>query len=183
MKIKLDEQKVTQAAAHLLKLRGGPMHYIKLIKLLYLADREALLRYGRPITYDNYVSMDHGPVLSQTYNLIVEDTRPGQPSFWKAHIQNTEDYAVKLTKEAGDGKLSDAEVEILEEIFKKYGTMNRWALIDDVMHALPEWHDPHGSSLPITHIEVLRVCGKSDAEATAIAEELESLSVTHSLLS
>ena len=32
------------------------MSYMKLIKLLYLADREALARWGRPITTDQYVS-------------------------------------------------------------------------------------------------------------------------------
>jgi len=42
MKLRFDEAKATQAATLFLKLRGGRMHYIKLIKLLYLLDREAL---------------------------------------------------------------------------------------------------------------------------------------------
>jgi len=46
------------------------MNYLKLMKLLYLADRESMRRNGRPISGDRYVSMDHGPVLSQTLNLI-----------------------------------------------------------------------------------------------------------------
>jgi uncharacterized phage-associated protein len=70
MKLLFNEAKATQAAARLLKLRGGSMSYIKLMKLLYLADREALIRWGRPITTDRYVSMDNGPVLSRIYNLI-----------------------------------------------------------------------------------------------------------------
>ena len=37
-----NERKATEAAAHLLALRGGQMHYLKLLKLLYIADREAL---------------------------------------------------------------------------------------------------------------------------------------------
>lgn len=28
------------------------MHYLKLLKLLYLADRRALLRWGIPVTWD-----------------------------------------------------------------------------------------------------------------------------------
>jgi hypothetical protein len=32
-----NERKATEAAAYLLKLRGGRMSYMKLIKLLYLA--------------------------------------------------------------------------------------------------------------------------------------------------
>jgi hypothetical protein len=50
--LKFDERKATEATALLLSLRGGQMHYMKLIKLLYLADRRALLRWGIPITTD-----------------------------------------------------------------------------------------------------------------------------------
>ncbi len=68
-------------------LRGCRMSYMKLLKLLYLAARGALLAHGRPITYDRYVSMDHGPVLSQTYNLIVAEQSQGQPpSYWRQFI-------------------------------------------------------------------------------------------------
>ncbi len=70
--MRFDEQKVTEAAAFLLELRGGRMHYIKLLKLLYLADRKAFAQWGIPISNDNYVAMDNGPVPSQTYNLVKE---------------------------------------------------------------------------------------------------------------
>ena len=73
MHLQFDETKATQVAAYFFSLRGGQMHYIKLIKLMYMADREALLRWGVPITRDRYVSMDNGPVLSRVLNLITED--------------------------------------------------------------------------------------------------------------
>lgn len=65
MRLRFNDRKATQAAALLLQLRGGKMSYMKLIKLLYLADREALLQWGRPITTDRYVSMNRDPVLSR----------------------------------------------------------------------------------------------------------------------
>ena len=44
MKEALQEEKITQAAAYLVQKRGqGFMSYMKLVKLLYLADRESLL--------------------------------------------------------------------------------------------------------------------------------------------
>src|SRR5712691_464729 len=64
------ERRVAQMAAYLLGREKGRMNYLKLIKLLYLADRESLKRHGHPISDDRYVSMDHGPVLSTTFNLI-----------------------------------------------------------------------------------------------------------------
>jgi hypothetical protein len=52
MVLRFNERRATEAAARFLKLRGGKMSYLKLIKLLYLLDREALLRWGRPVTTD-----------------------------------------------------------------------------------------------------------------------------------
>jgi len=46
MNLPFDETKATQVASRILKMRGGRMHYLKLIKLLYIIDREALQRWG-----------------------------------------------------------------------------------------------------------------------------------------
>src|SRR6266436_1981672 len=96
MRVRFNERKATQAAARLLKLRGARMSYMKLIKLLYLADRTALLRWGRPITTDNFVSMDRGPVLSRMLDLATEEILPGQTSVWAHHISEPEHYSVRL---------------------------------------------------------------------------------------
>lgn len=63
-------EKAIEAAAMFLKLHGKPMKYIGLLKMLYIADRIALESMNQPITGDNYVSMDYGPVLSGIYDLI-----------------------------------------------------------------------------------------------------------------
>ena len=68
MRFFFDINKATQAAAHLVYLQGGKINLMALIKLLYLADREALLETGYPITGDQMVSMPHGPVLSRIYD-------------------------------------------------------------------------------------------------------------------
>lgn len=62
--------KAAQAAAHLLQLHHGSMNVMVLVKLLYLADRQALVESGYPITCAAMVSMPHGPVLSQIYDAI-----------------------------------------------------------------------------------------------------------------
>lgn len=48
----------------LLARHDGHMNYMQLIRLLYLADREAIHRWGCPISTDRYVPMENGPVLS-----------------------------------------------------------------------------------------------------------------------
>ena len=171
MPLKFDESKATQAAAFLLKLRGGQMHYFKLIKLLYLVDRAALLRWGIPVTTDRYASMDDGPVVSNIYNLITKDI-PKQ--IWSQLISPPfGDFEIRLL--SGDPpttRLSDAEERLMREIFEDYGHMNRWDLRDYVMHRLPEWKNPHGSSTPIRISAILKAGGESDDEIRAIMREL-----------
>jgi len=65
MKLAFDEVKATQAAALFMKLAGGSMNYMALIKLLYRTDREAFRRCGLSITTDKYVSMKLGPCHQQ----------------------------------------------------------------------------------------------------------------------
>jgi uncharacterized phage-associated protein len=175
-----NERKATEAAAHLLKLRGGRMSYMKLIKLLYLADREALLRFGCPITTDRYVSMDRGPVLSRVLNLITEEKEPASQSLWTNAISEPDHYEVHLNKEIEPEELSDAEIELLDEIFRQYGQLDRWSLIK-ITHDLPEWVDPHGSAIPISYRDILLNAGKSPAEIKVIEQELAALATSSSL--
>src|SRR3984893_13184309 len=109
MRMRFNEAKATQAAVRLLRNRGGRMSYMKLIKLLYLADREALARCGRPITTDTYVSMKHRPVLSQVLNLITEGENPalGQTG-WVKHVSEPDHFDVVLLEEPSGDLLSEA---------------------------------------------------------------------------
>lgn len=163
-----NEAKVTQAAALLLALRGGRMHYLKLIKLLYIADRTALQRWGVPITMDRYVAMDHGPVVSRTFNLI----QGFGASTWSQFISDPMgEHEVELHGNPGTSLLSAAEEKLLHEIFQQWGHRSRWALVEETHH-FAEWHDPHGSSAPITIGDILRALGETEE---SIAHQLTLL--------
>jgi uncharacterized phage-associated protein len=181
MRLRFNEAKTTQAAAHLLKLRSGKMSYMKLIKLLYLVDREALLRWGRPVTGDSYVSMSKGPVLSRTLDLATDEPAPGEHSIWAEHISEPEHYEVRLVKPAATDELSEAEVALIEEIFGQHGKKNRWQLVD-LVHQLPEWEDPHGGAIPISYRDILRAGKKTEMEIAAIEGELENVALADAIL-
>jgi hypothetical protein len=44
-----------------------------IVKSFFLADTIHLNRYGRPITYDNYVAMENGPAPSKAYNVLKQE--------------------------------------------------------------------------------------------------------------
>ncbi len=182
MQIRFNEKKATQAAARLLKRRGqgGLMSYMKLIKLLYFADREALLLWGSPITADSYFSMKRGPVLSRVHDLITEGASPNEPHFWEEHIQTCGDHEVKLVKDPANGELSEIEEELLDEIFERLGCLSRWDIVEEA-HKLPEWKDPQGSAVPIEIEDILRAGQKSPEDIETILKEMEAAEHVHSL--
>jgi len=150
-----NERRATDAAAHILKLCGGRMSYMKLIKLMYLADREALKQHGHTISTDSFVSMDRGPVLSQVLNLITSEPSPEELlSPWHQVISGPQDYEIELLADTSFGQLSPNTESVLDAVYAQFGHWDRWQLVK-YTHALPEWRDPRGSSIPITIEEIL----------------------------
>jgi hypothetical protein len=149
--------------------------------LLYIVDRNALLRWGRPVTTDCYVSMDRGPVLSRTLNLIIEEAEPGSRSLWAQKILEPDHYEVSLRGDIETDELSEAEVALIGEVYRDFGHKPRWALVE-LTHGFGEWQDPHGSAIPIQYRDILRGGGKTDVEIAAIEEELEAIALAEKLL-
>ncbi len=175
MKHKYREDKTTQAAARLLLKGGGTMNYMKLMKLLYLADRESLLSLGRPITFDEYYSLKYGPILSATLELITLPNYSGVHSDWNATIERQGQYNVQLRQmgEIPNDQLSDAEEGILDQINEKWGHLNEWDLVE-ITHNVPEYRDPEGSRLPITIGHIMRASGLSAQEVQEYINDLEA---------
>jgi len=153
------------------------------MKLLYLVERESVIRWGRPFTFDRPISMDQGTVLSSTLNLIKEDTPANEHTYWKTHISPPcGDHEIALLKEPEYDELSPKDCELIEEIFAKFGRLDRWAL-RNLTHTLPEWHDPHGSSLEIDYREILMSAKKSPDEIGQILSEIEGIALVDKLFS
>jgi uncharacterized phage-associated protein len=174
MPLRFNEAKATQAAARFLRRHGGRMNYMKLVKLLYLLDRAALLAWGRPVTTDRYVSMDRGPVVSRILDLIREEPEPGTTSFWRQHISVRKAYSVQLLSDPGSDDLSRAEEALIDAVFAEHGHRDQWQLVD-FCHGLPEWKNPEGSSTPLEYAEILRAGNKTEEEIREIEAELSSL--------
>ena len=166
-----DEQKTTEAAGILLSQKGGRIDHLWLIKILYYIDREALLRWERSITNDSYVSMDYGPVLSTVLNLI-KGRKNGV--FWKKNILTlVKGHEVSLNGNPPHiKKLSKAEVELIREIYDKYGHYTGFQLAK-MSHDLPEWIDPQGSSIPIHLQDLLKGLSYSTKDIERITTELQ----------
>lgn len=174
-----NERKATQLAAAFINCEGGSINYTKLLKLMYIADRRALLSWERPITGDSYISMKNGPVLSTTYDLIKADR--STESLWFRCISEREGYSVSLREPCLPENLSRAEEKLIAEVYKEYGNFDQWQLID-IVHDLPEWEDPgSGSPTPISIRNIFQSKGISDDEISDIENELERVKLARTV--
>ncbi len=64
-----DTKLVIQVLHYILK-KLGKADKLKLIKLIFLADKYHLLKYGRTITEDDYYAMELGPVASIVKDIL-----------------------------------------------------------------------------------------------------------------
>jgi len=163
-------EKAIEAAAMFLKLHGKPMKYIGLLKMLYIADRIALECMNQPITDDNYVSMDYGPVLSGIYDLIKGQPLDHALPLWSEYISPSANHLIELLKDPGNEELCEEEEEIIQKVYKNFGHLDPFH-VADWTHNLPEWKNPHGSAIPITVEAILKSVQKSDEEIEEIRQE------------
>lgn len=169
--------KVAQMAAFFGQKQGGVINVLKLIKLLYLADRMSLTKYGRPISYDRLVSMDHGPVLSRTLNLMNGDVGGPAAAKWDEWIsaRANNEVGVKRRFSRDDlDELSAADLEVLETVWLEFGPMDKWTLRDWTHKNCAEWIDPNGSSSPIDEVKLLQSIGLPPERAQAFADEIKT---------
>lgn len=171
MRFVFDERRAAQAAARLLDRHGGTMPYIKLVKLLYLADRAALVEGGWPITGDRFVCVRHGPALGRVLELITDDC-PAGDSIWHAYVARKR-FDACLVGDTESKQLSDVDRDVLDGVFETYGCLKEWDVVART-HALPEWKDPGDTIIPIEPEDVLRYAGYSEEAIGYVADQAEA---------
>ena len=179
MRFVFDERRAAQAAARLLDKHGGTMPWLKLVKLLYLADRASLVEGGYPITGDRFVSLRHGPALSRVLDLIKDDC-PAEDSIWHGCVVR-ERFDARLASPAESKRLSDVDRDVLDSVFETYGCLKEWDVVART-HALPEWKDPGDSAIPIEPEDILRYSGYSEKAIGYVADQAEAEYSLHTTL-
>lgn len=160
IKFRFDILKATQAAHAFLRMAGGELNYLVLIKLLYLADRTALLELDAPITGDRLVSLSFGPVVSRILNLIRIGPANPEDEPWFDAVSPPRDYNVRAKADPAMDNLSNAEEQVIVSVFQKFGALS-WTTLSHLTLQLPEWTDPGESSIPIAPEQILLLEGRT----------------------
>lgn len=137
--------KVTQSLGFLLSLdENRRMNKVKLVKLVWAADRYHLRKYGRTVTDTEYYAMPHGPVSSLALDVIDGDEVALYPEdisyiadFITSMQENQND--IVLYNNTADDYLSETDKEALQFAWNTFGDKEPFELADNITHQYPEW--------------------------------------------
>jgi uncharacterized phage-associated protein len=132
-------KKAIQSLNFFAQKHNGTLNKMKAIKLIWLADRLHIRRYGRTITGDVYFALPYGPVPSTTRDILEEyGLSDVEKEYSTQFIESISRYEFRSLSEANCKVFSKTDLEVLEEILTGYGNLNEFEL-SDLSHEFPEW--------------------------------------------
>lgn len=160
-----DHLKSLQMIAYFVRKAGGSAEKLKLVKLVYLAERLSFQKRGRPMNFDSYFSLPHGPVASSALDGM--DRKLDDPAWEGLHLAaNRRD--ISIDAEVTEDRLSRSDRAILDETWQEFGAMGAWEIRDWTHKHCPEYTDVGaGNSLPIPLSDIMSEVGQKDPDNAA----------------
>lgn len=131
--------KVTQVLNYMAKKLGGKVEKFKAIKLIYLADKYHLRRYGRLVTGDQYIAMKLGPVQSGVKDIAdLSDFLGTEEREYASRFIHKKGHEIKSINEIEYNELSETDIEALDFVLERFGNFSDSELIE-LTHKGYEW--------------------------------------------
>lgn len=119
-------EKTREAVTYLAMGSTGGFDIYKACKLLFLADKYHLVRYGRTITGDAYFALPHGPAPTRTLgllNMLIEDPTSAPALSCALNVDRSYQHPRFLAAQPPDLEtLSKSDLEALDETLKRFGS-------------------------------------------------------------
>ncbi len=153
--------------AHKLKRRD----FHKIFKILYFADKEHFSIYSRPITGDNYIAMQDGPVPSKLYDIFKSVRGNG---YFKDNGKFSQYFTVVdwdiivPQKEPSMNFLSLTDIKYIDKVIERYGEMT-WDEVREKSHDYA-WSNTVLNK-EITFENILLEAGENDSYIDYIKEQ------------
>lgn len=178
IRVRFDIQKKIQAAALLARLEGGRVDRVRLLKLLYIADRDSLAERGIPIIGGRVAALDNGPLHCDVYSMIKSegehDAEVEAAREWGVIFKN-DNHSIVLKTDPEILDLSEFEVEKLTDAWDRHKDLDTWELVEKT-HEFEEWKrfQRTGSSHTIPMESILSAVGYNIQDIAAIQREADA---------
>jgi len=141
LRFKFSAEKFANAVAY---LSEQCPHSTKLTicKQLYFADKQHLVRYGRPITGDHYWRLEHGQIPTRGLNMLRSKAAPHENALLQRFV-SVNGNSVQLKQQANRKVFSKSDLEVLNWVIEKYGRVSATRL-RQMAHDEPSCTDEMG---------------------------------------
>jgi uncharacterized phage-associated protein len=178
IRFRINYEKCIDGIALLAERKPGITQYY-IGKVFFFADKEHLLDWGRPISGDRYLAMEHGPVPSVIYDMLKDDA--GLPdevneklSAKVRIVPNGSKREVYSRLPAGSDKwasLSEAEVDCLLASLEKYGEKS-FDELRRITHRERAWVDAYESGSNNAPMDYEKLIPEDFEDRTAFVAQL-----------
>ena len=159
--------------------KRGTIEKLKLIKLIYFAERESLKRHHLPMLFDEFYSLPHGPICSATLDGINGKLDARDDIVWNDYITRNGNVVVAIKTFAMESlyAIRNVEAEILNYVWHVLGRMTASQLRNYSHEHCPEYTEITGGRIPITYREVMAALGSTPVEADAIDDDIRNIRI------
>jgi len=129
-------EKFANAVTYLALKCPGPTK-MKICKLLFYADKRHLLKYGRPITGDQYYKLPHGPIPTRGLDMLRGKAGEAEVALLEKYISIVGNCI--YPRRAPDKKVfSKTDLASMDWVCKQYGQLGAIEL-RRISHTEPSW--------------------------------------------
>lgn len=127
IRFRFDEDRAVAAVLYLAGKQIDALDKYKLAKLLFLADKLHLVRYGRPITGDEYYALPYGPIPSATLDFLNREEKGIIATPLSGILELDRRFAhprfsLRSETSKSPNALSKSDLKALDLIVERYGS-------------------------------------------------------------
>lgn len=122
MKTSIQIAKIKAVLLYIMQSFPNGVDYIKLFKILYFAQQDHLVKYGKVLVEDSFKALKHGPVPTYTYKALqIAEGKPLEGNFdeFLSDIQ-VRDKKVYTSAKPDMNYISGADKRCLDAAIEKY---------------------------------------------------------------
>lgn len=166
---KYEDQRIKEVLLYILS-KTGVIDYYHLMKILYLAERQHLAKWGEKITTDDYYALPHGPVPTRIYDAL-KAVKEGDKGLLADVITVEKDMPnVTPLRTPNMEYLSKSEVEALDNAIAK-NIVKSFAELEQMTHD-EYYHKALTNGRKMSIEDIARSGGASEEMIQFIREEM-----------
>ena len=136
-----DYKKATQTINYLASCtKSKQINIMRVLKLIWAADRYHIRKYGRTVLGDKYIAMRFGPVASKAKDLMERTIalQIDETKYRDQYIKRLNKYTIESINKVDFDFFSETDIEALKFAAKEFGKIEKFNL-SNFTHEYPEW--------------------------------------------